>query len=58
MRIAGTVPSEIGKWAEQKIAEREYHNWSHLLESALLSLREAEPGKRKSAGEAKGGGGR
>lgn len=58
MRIAGTVPRELADWANGRIAAREYHNWSHLLESALNALRDQEGTRRKSAAEAKGAGGR
>ncbi|MHB8585222.1 MAG: hypothetical protein ACYDDF_05225 [Thermoplasmatota archaeon] len=58
MRVAGTVPTELGHWASSKIADREYHNWSHLLESALKALRDQEGTRRKATPETKGVGGR
>jgi len=53
MKIAGTVPDEIGEWAKNRIKSGEYYNMSHILQHALRRLMEGGDKRQNSLAEKK-----
>ena len=43
-KICITIPTELVKWIDEKVKTRVYANRSHLIEVAVLKLKEAEQG--------------
>ncbi len=45
MKVSATLPNDLIAWLDKKIGEREFHNYSHALEVAVLELKKNHKGK-------------
>ena len=45
MKVTATIPEELGRWAEERIGTGEFYNWSHVVNAALKSFKEAREGQ-------------
>lgn len=45
LKVSATLPEDLVAWLDRKIVDREFHNYSHALEVAVLELKKNHKGK-------------
>ena len=44
VKVDATIPDELKEWADGQVADRNFHNLSHLIERAIMALKETTTG--------------